>query len=411
MSERFEERLDAYAEVAVRIGLNLQPGQNLLLETGTEAAPMARLVAKHAYRAGAKFVEVLWDDPHVTRARYQHAPRDSFGLYPAWRAEAFRVAAERGDAILHLRNPAPDLLDDQDPERIGEAETAKRASLKPYAEAQGRHRVNWCIAAYPTQRWADKVFPEERTEDRLSLLWAAVFAGVRVDQPDPVVSWRQHLDRLDEVLEHLNARRYGALRYRGPGTELEIGLPAAHTWLSARFTREQGGSYIANLPTEEVFTSPHQDRTEGTVSASLPLSYAGGLIENFGLRFAGGRVVDAWAERGEELLRGILATDEGAGRLGEVALVPVDSPIAQSGRLFYNTLYDENAACHLALGRGFSFTLQGWQTMNDDALAAAGINRSLTHVDFMVGSEQLDIDGVTAGGGEESVMRSGSWAF
>ena len=407
----FDDKLDAYAEVMVAIGLNLRPGQRLIVDASTEAAPLVRKVAAHAYRRGARLVDVMWNDPYVTLARYRYAPEDSFDDLPAWRGEAYRAAGEGGDAVLHLRTPHPDLFDNEDPERVGAVQRANRLLHRPYQEFRDRQRINWTIATCPGQEWADRVFPADPPEERLGKLWDTLFTTVRLNAADPVAAWGEHLAALDRVRDHLQARNYRALHYRGPGTDLEVGLPDGHLWLSARFTRAQGTSYIANLPSEEVFTSPRRDRAEGTVVSTKPLSYAGKLIEGMGLRFEGGRVVEAWAERGEEMVHEILGADAGARHLGEVALVPESSPIARSGLLFYNTLFDENAACHLALGQGFSFCLDGWQDKKEEELAAAGINRSLTHVDFMAGSAQLDIDGVTDGGAEEPIMRSGEWAF
>lgn len=407
----FDDALDAYAEVMVAIGLNLQPGQRLIVDAATEATPMVRRVAEHAYRRGARLVEVIWNDPWIDLIRYRHAPQGSLGELPAWRGDAYRSAGEEGDAVLHLRSYHPDLFDGEDPERIGAVQRATRELMRPYNELRDRQRVNWTIAACPGQAWADRVFPELPPEERLGRLWQAVFAAVRVDRTDPVAAWREHLAVLERARDHLQARRYRALRYRGPGIDLEIGLPDDHLWLHAEFLRAQGTPYIANLPTEEVFTSPHRERAEGVVTASKPLFYAGKRIEGMKLRFEGGRVVESGAERGAEMVHEILGSDEAAARLGEVALVPESSPIARSGLLFHNTLFDENAACHLALGRGFPFCLDGWQHRDATETVSAGINRSLTHVDFMIGSAGLDLDGVTGAGVEEPIMRAGEWAF
>ena len=408
---RFQEQLAVYAEVAVRIGLNLQPGQRLLVSASTEAAALTRLIAAEAYRAGAELVDVLWSDPGVTLARFRHAPTESFDLHPTWRGEAFRQVGERGDAVLYLHSPNPNLLAGQDPEKLRLHQRATDRAMRPYNEARDRQRVNWTIVSVPNDTWAASVFPDLPTEAGRRRLWEAIFEAVRLNEGDPVAAWNNHIADLNRVLVHLNGRRYARLHYRAPGTDLEVRLPEEHRWMSARFLTDRGTPYIANLPTEEVFTSPHSGHTEGTVAASLPLSYGGILIENFGLRFEAGQVVEAWAESGHETLMGILATDEGARHLGEVALVPHASPISQSGLLYYDSLFDENAACHLALGRGFTFTVDNWQGKSDEEIAAAGINRSLTHIDFMVGSSEMDIDGVRADGSVEAIMRGGEWAF
>ena len=405
----FEKKLAAYAEVAVRVGLNLQPGQRLIIDASIEAAPMVRRITSEAYRAGAELVDVLWNDPSVTLTRFNFAPDDSFDLVPSWRREAMTRAGERGDAVIYVGSPNPDLLADLDPERVRRHQHAGNEAMRSFNESRDRQMVNWTIVTVPSDAWAARVFPKLPTEEGKRRLWDEVFKAVRVDNTNPVAAWDTHIGTLDRILKHLNSRRYKLLRYRAPGTNLEIGLPQKHCWMNARFLTQRGTSYIANLPTEEVFTSPHRNHAEGVVRASMPLSYGGVLIENFGLRFQSGRVVDAWADSGLETLEGILETDEGARHLGEVALVPNSSPISQSGLLFFNTLYDENASSHMAIGRAFSFTLSGWESQKDKALEKAGINQSLTHVDFMVGSEEMNIDGVRENGSVEAILHAGEW--
>jgi aminopeptidase len=405
----FEQRLAAYAEVAIRVGLNLQLGQRLVIDASIEAAPMVRRIASEAYRAGAELVDVLWNDPSVTLTRFKFAPDKSFDLVPSWRQEAMTRAGERGDAVIYVDSPNPDLLADQDPERVRRHQRAGNEAMRSFNESRNRQMVNWTILTVPNEAWAASVFPKLPAEAGKRRLWDEVFKAVRVDGTNPVAAWDTHIATLDRILKHLNNRHYKLLRYRAPGTNLEIGLPQEHRWMNARFLTQGGSAYIANLPTEEVFTSPHSGQAEGVVTASMPLSYGGVLIENFGLRFEGGRVVEAWADSGLETLEGILETDEGARHLGEVALVPNSSPISQSGLLFFNTLYDENASSHMAVGRAFSFTLNGWESKNDKTIEKAGINQSLTHVDFMVGSGEMDIDGVRENGSVEAILHAGEW--
>jgi aminopeptidase len=407
----FAEKLDAYAEVTVAVGLNLQPEQVLIIDASIEAAPLVRRIVDYAYRRGARLVDVMWSDPDTLLTRYRYAPEGSLDDLPSWRGDALQRAGEQGAAVLHLRAPQPDLYAGVEAQKIGAVQGATRRLNRAYTAQRDRQRINWSIASYPSQSWADKVFPDLPADERVGRLWEAIFAAVRADGADPVGAWREHLTTLDRARQHLQARRYRALRYRGPGTDLEVGLPDGHLWMSAEFERVQGTRYVANLPTEEVFTSPHSGRTEGRVAASMPLSYAGTLIDGMGLRFEEGRVVEAWADRGQQILEGLLDSDDGARRLGEVALVTESSPIARSKLLFLNTLFDENAACHLALGSGFGYCLDGWQQQDRATITAAGINASLVHLDFMIGSNRLDIDGVTAEGSEEAIMRAGEWAY
>jgi len=255
------------------------------------------------------------------------------------------------------------------------------------------------------------VFPDLPAEQQADALWRAIVRFCRLDAPDPIAAWQAHISTLAARRDYLNGKRFDALRYRGPGTDLTVGLPAGHLWVSARSISRAGIEFTANLPTEEVFTMPHRDRVDGTVAATKPLAHGGSLIEEFSLTFANGRVVDLHAARGEDVLRKIVEADEGAARLGEIALVPQDSPIAQSGVLFYNTLFDENAASHLALGSAYKFTMAAGAGMTADEFGRAGGNVSTMHVDFMVGSANLDVDGIDGGGGSEPLMRGGCWAF
>jgi aminopeptidase len=282
---------------------------------------------------------------------------------------------------------------------------------KDLSERITHNTVNWLVipASYPG--WATKVFPDLPSEEAVAKLWQALFRVCRLDHPDPLAAWREHIHRLAARCTHLNARGYHALRFTGPGTDLTVGLPDGHLWESARFVSQQGVDYTANLPTEEIFTLPHQSRTEGTVTSTRPLNYGDSVIDGFRLRFSGGRVVEAAASKGEAVLHELLEADEGARRLGEVALVPHSSPISQSGLTFYNTLLDENCASHIALGEAYRSSLKGGEGMDDAEFAAAGGNLSLVHVDFMVGSGEVDVDGLTDSGPSEPIMRRGEWAF
>jgi len=294
---------------------------------------------------------------------------------------------------------------------VAKVQKNMQAYQRPFSRRITTKEINWSIIAAPIPAWASKVFPDLDEQEAMDRLWETLFTICRADRPDPVATWREHVEKLRHWREHLEAKQYVELRYRGPGTELTLGLPENHVWMGGESHSKADVPFIANMPTEEVFTAPHRERAEGVVACSKPLAYAGSLIEDFRLRFEGGRVVEVAAGRGEEVLRKLIETDEGAARLGEVALVPHSSPISQSGLLFYNTLYDENASCHLAVGRAYRVCIAGGAEMSDEDFAAAGGNDSLTHVDFMIGSAELDVDGVLAGGAVEPLLRAGEWAF
>jgi aminopeptidase len=406
------EKLKNYAELAVNVGVGLKPGQTLIVNAPLEAASLVRLVAESAYQAGARLVDMNFDDDALTLIRYEHAPRGSFAAFPYWRTEGLAKALKAEDmAFLSVHATDPDLLKDQDPELIGTAQKSAQTHNRPLTEKISGMAVNWAVVAAPISAWAAKVFPEAAPETRMEKLWEALFKMLRADQADPVAAWRAHLETLREKTDYLNTKHYAALRYRGPDTELTVGLPENHRWLGGQATSQRGYAFVPNMPTEEVFTAPHKDKVEGTVTSSRPLAYAGQLIQDFSFKFSRGRVIEVWAKEGKEALEQLLATDEGARHLGEVALVPNSSPVSRTGLLFYNTLFDENAASHLALGKAYPSTLENGEAMNEQDFVAAGGNDSLTHMDFMVGSADLDIDGVTRDGPTEPLMRAGEWAF
>ena len=411
MTLTFEEKLSNYTDVIVKVGVGLQPGQRLVVQAPIETAPVVRTIVASAYKAGAPYVEVLWNDEELSRVRLEHAPRDSFEEYAAWRPRMLVEAAERGDAFLTVHAANPDLLKGQDPDLIATMQRVSGQHLKPFRDLLSSNTFNWCLVSVPVEAWAAKVFPDVSTEEQNARLWDAIFKAVRADQEDPVVAWERHIATLTAIRDRLNAEGYAALKYRGPGTDLRVGLPRDHVWLAARMTSQRGIAYTPNLPTEEVFTLPHKDQVDGRVTSTKPLHYGGTLIQDFGFRFENGVVVDAWAAEGEATLKKLLETDEGARRLGEVALVPESSPVNQTGLLFYNTLFDENAASHLALGGAYRSSLQEGETITDEAFADAGGNMSIVHVDFMVGSKEVDVDGEREDGTVEPLMRSGAWVL
>jgi aminopeptidase len=375
-----------------------------------DAVPLVRHIAASAYRAGASLVESIWGDEELQMIRFKEAPRESFDAYSAWLPKALTEHVESGDAVLSVYANDPDQLKDQQPERITALQRATARSAQAFREQISRNLTNWTVVAAAAPGWAAKVFPGCAADEAISKLWDCIVRMCRLDTPDPVSAWETHLKALALRRDHLNRKQYAALKYRGPGTDLTIGLVPNHVWVSGQSEAPSGITFTPNLPTEEVFTLPHKDRVDGVVTSSKPLSYGGTLIEGFTLRFAEGRVVSAEAARGGEVLRQLLETDAGAARLGEVALVPDSSPVSRSRLLFYNTLFDENAASHVALGTAYKFTLRDGERMKIDEFERAGGNRSVIHVDFMIGSSRLDVDGVLESGASEPLMRQGEWA-
>ncbi|MFD0670311.1 aminopeptidase [Cohnella sp. GCM10027633] len=411
MTGSFEESLRQYAALAVEVGVNVQPGQTLCVISPIAAAPFVRLVARHAYEIGARNVHVDWSDEGVTRAKFELAPQDALSEYPMWHAKGREEMAAGGAAFLWVIADDPDLLAGIEPARISTYSKAQSVAMQPFRAYTTTNKVAWSIVAVPSPAWANKVFPDLEPSERESALWDAIFAATRVVSEQPVAEWRAHAEALQARADKLNALKLTELRYRGPGTELTVGLPEGHYWRCAGTSNERGTPFIPNMPTEEVFTSPHRERVNGTVASSKPLSYAGNLIDGFALTFKDGRVVDFRADQGYDTLKELIETDEGARYLGEAALVPHRSPISDTNLLFYNTLFDENAACHLAIGFSLPFCLEGGVNMSKEELRERGLNDSLTHVDFMIGREELDIDGIDADGRVVPVFRDGNWAW
>lgn len=404
-----QDRYAAYADLALDVGLSLQPGQRLWLSMPITAAPLARVIVAAAYKRGARYVEMSWLDDEMTLARFQHAPRDSFNEFPVWRSEAMLAGAKVGDAFLSVRGTDPKLLKDQDPELVTTTQRVAAENSREYLKYITSHQVNWCVLSVPIPAWASQVFPGQDEAAAMASLWDAISIACRLDQPDPVAAWNTHLTSLAQRAAQLTAAAYTALRFAGPGTDLTVGLVDNHRWIGGQSSTESGITFTPNVPTEEVFSLPHKDRVDGTVTASKPLNYGGNLIEGLRVRFEGGKAVEVTADAGQNVMQGLIDTDEGAARLGEVALVPASSPISTSGVLFYNTLFDENAASHVAVGKAYSECIEGGNDMTDEELAAHGVNDSLTHVDFMIGGAQMDVFGQRQDGSEEPVMQAGEW--
>jgi aminopeptidase len=397
-----DQRLETYARLAVQVGLNLQPGQTLGVNALIEHAPLARAIARQAYESGARYVDVLYSDQHVRRAHIAAAADDALGYSPPWLVSRLREFGETGGALVAITgNPEPELYADLDGERVG------KARMREVAEESLKLTdglCNWTIVAYPNEGWAQTVFGEPDVER----LWDAVSTAVRLDEPDPVAAWRDHIARLQARATSLNERRFDHLRYRGPGTDLTIGLHPDSEWQAA-LDESRGNKHVANMPTEEVFTTPDARRVDGTVRSTLPLQIQGNIIRGLEVRFEGGRVAEIHAESGEEVMRTHAATDDGAARLGEVALVDGHSRVGKTGLVFYDTLFDENASSHIALGASIVQAVPGASEQSAEERHARGVNHSSIHTDFMIGSPELEIDGVTAGGDAVPIIRNGDW--
>jgi aminopeptidase len=405
-----DDLLDRYAELAVKSGLNLQRGQQLLVTAPLDAVALVRRITEHAYKAGASLVTTLYSDDVTTLSRYQHAPDEAFDVAPGWLFNGMAEAFRDGAARLAIAGEDPALLAGQDPQKLSRANKARSIAYRPALELITGFAINWCVIAAATPAWAKSVFPGVPEAEAVDRLWRAIFSCTRADLPDPVGAWEKHNADLARRTAFLNARRYSALKYSGPGTDLMLGLADEHEWKGGAGKARNGVVCNANIPTEEVFTAPHKDRVNGTVCSSKPLSYQGSLIDGIKVRFEKGRIVEMSASKGEDAFRSLISTDEGAARLGEVALVPHSSPISKSGIIFNNTLFDENAASHIAVGQSYSENIRNGSGRSKAELEALGANSSLVHVDWMTGSGELDIDGITADGKAEPLMRKGEWA-
>lgn len=403
-------KLDKLAQVAVKVGVNLQPGQDLVLTAPMVALPLVRRIAAHAYAAGAGIVTPIFSDEEITLARYRHGQDNSFDSAPGWLYNGMAEAYAGNAARMAIVGDNPMLLSEQDPEKVSRANRANSAAYQPAMKMITNFKINWNIVSYPGAAWAAQVFPDDPAPEAVRKLADAIFAASRVDAADPVAAWAAHNAELRTRSAWLNDHRFHALHFTGPGTDLTVGLADGHEWMGGASPAENGVICNPNIPTEEVFTTPHAARVDGYVRATKPLSHQGTLIENIEMRFKDGLITEAHATKGEAVLLKVLDSDEGARRLGEVALVPHASPISKSGVLFYNTLYDENAACHIALGQCYSKCFVDGGKMTPEQVAAAGGNKSVIHIDWMIGSGEMDIDGVHADGTRVPVFRKGAWA-
>ena len=404
--------LHKYAELVVKTGVNLQPSQLLVVNAPIECADFAREIAAAAYAAGAADVSIQWKDEVFSRLRYDKAPNDVFDRYPAWMKAFYQEQSQKGAAFVSIAAEDPELLKGVDSDKIIRAQKAANAALADYREKLMANYNAWCVVSVPTTAWARKVFPDLTPEAAVESLGKAIAMSVRVDQENPVAAWEKHKKTLHERMKWLNRQHFCKLRIKtGLGTDLSIGFPEGQLWLGGAEQTKGGISFVANLPTEEIYTLPDRAGVNGIAVASRPLVYNGNLIDGFALTFQDGLCVDCRAKQGEALLKQLLATDAGSSRLGEVALVPYSSPISQQGLLFYNTLFDENAASHLALGKAYPDCLSNSETLSPEDLLAAGVNDSLIHEDFMIGTADMLVVGETKSGEKITVMEKGEFVF
>ncbi|EKK0912545.1 aminopeptidase [Enterococcus faecalis] len=409
--ENFNENLKKYARLIAETGVNVQDNHTVVLQISVDQAPLARLITEEAYRLGAAEVIVQWSDETIQREFLAHAATDRIENVPQYKIDQTDDWIAKGASRISVVSSNPDALAGVDAQRVAAFQAANGKALVNLRKATQANKVSWTVVAAASEGWAAKVFPELATsEEQVDALWNKIFKTTRIYEENPVIAWNIHDKKLQEKAAELNEQQFTALHYTAPGTDLTIGLPKNHLWEGAGSYNARGEEFMANMPTEEVFTAPDSRRVDGYVSSTKPLSYAGTIISGMKFTFKDGKVVDFSAEQGEEALKNLLAIDEGAKHLGEVALVPDPSPISQSGLIFYNTLFDENASNHLAFGSAYAFNLQGGTEMSEEELAEAGLNRSQTHVDFMVGSDKMNIDGIKEDGTIVPVFRNGDWA-
>lgn len=407
-----QELLKKYARLAVKTGVNIQKGQTLVVNSPIECAKFTRLVCEVAYDEGAKEVIIHWNDEQSAKIKFLKAPEEVFETMPQWQVDSMVSYANEGAAFLSISASDPELFKDVDPSRIAKNQKTRQLALKEFNQRLMSNKNAWSIVSIPTEGWAKKVFPNCSTDEAIEKLWEAIFKIVRVDAEDPVEAWNRHTTNLIEKMDFLNSKKLKSIHFtNSKGTDLTIELPEGHLWVGGSEKTVDGIEFIANMPTEEVFSMPKKTGVNGIVYSSKPLNYGGNIIDNFSITFKDGRIVNFTAETGYENLKHLIETDEGSHYLGEVALVPFHSPISNSGIIFFNTLYDENASCHLAIGRAYSLCIENGEHLSEEELEAKGANNSLTHVDFMIGTEDLSIVGTTADNSKIQIFINGDWAF
>ncbi|HDE0758977.1 TPA: aminopeptidase [Staphylococcus aureus] len=409
----YKEKLQQYAELLVKVGMNVQPKQPVFIRSSVETLELTHLIVEEAYHCGAADVRVVYSDPTLKRLKFENESVEHFANHEikSYDVEARMDYVKRGAANLALISEDPDLMDGIDSQKLQAFQQQNARAFKGYMESVQKNQFPWVVAAFPSKAWAKRVYPELSVEEAYIKFIDEVFDIVRIDGNDPVENWRQHIANLSVYAQKLQQKNYHALHYVSEGTDLTVGLAENHIWEDATsYVNGKEQAFIANIPTEEVFTAPDRNRVDGYVTNKLPLSYNGTIIDQFKLMFKDGEIIDFSAEKGEAVLKDLINTDEGSRRLGEVALVPDDSPISNRNTIFYNTLFDENAACHLAIGSAYAFNIQGGTEMTVEEKIASGLNDSNVHVDFMIGSSDLTIYGIFEDGSKELVFENGNWA-
>ncbi|WP_445267617.1 aminopeptidase [Staphylococcus aureus] len=409
----YKEKLQQYAELLVKVGMNVQPKQPVFIRSSVETLELTHLIVEEAYHCGASDVRVVYSDPTLKRLKFENESVEHFANHEikSYDVEARMDYVKRGAANLALISEDPDLMDGIDSQKLQAFQQQNARAFKGYMESVQKNQFPWVVAAFPSKAWAKRVYPELSVEEAYIKFIDEVFDIVRIDGNDPVENWRQHIANLSVYAQKLQQKNYHALHYVSECTDLTVGLAKNHIWEDATsYVNGKEQAFIANIPTEEVFTAPDRNRVDGYVTNKLPLSYNGTIIDQFKLMFKDGEIIDFSAEKGEAVLKDLINTDEGSRRLGEVALVPDDSPISNRNTIFYNTLFDENAACHLAIGSAYAFNIQGGTEMTVEEKIASGLNDSNVHVDFMIGSSDLTIYGILEDGSKELVFENGNWA-
>ncbi|HCV7634726.1 TPA: aminopeptidase [Staphylococcus aureus] len=409
----YKEKLQQYAELLVKVGMNVQPKQPVFIRSSVETLELTHLIVEEAYHCGASDVRVVYSDPTLKRLKFENESVEHFANHEikSYDVEARMDYVKRGAANLALISEDPDLMDGIDSQKLQAFQQQNARAFKGYMESVQKNQFPWVVAAFPSKAWAKRVYPELSVEEAYIKFIGEVFDIVRIDGNDPVENWRQHIANLSVYAQKLQQKNYHALHYVSEGTDLTVGLAKNHIWEDATsYVNGKEQAFIANIPTEEVFTAPDRNRVDGYVTNKLPLSYNGTIIDQFKLMFKDGEIIDFSAEKGEAVLKDLINTDEGSRRLGEVALVPDDSPISNRNTIFYNTLFDENAACHLAIGSAYAFNIEGGTEMTVEEKIASGLNDSNVHVDFMIGSSDLTIYGIFEDGSKELVFENGNWA-
>ena len=408
----FSTILNEYAKLCVKVGINIQKGQPLVIGAPIEGADFVRLIAKNAYELGASEVHVNWNDEVLTKLKYENAPMEVFENFPLWYADGMEDFAKKGAGFLSISAQDPELLKEIDPKKIAANNKSSSIALKEFRNYTMNDINAWCVVSIPTKSWAKRVFPDVSEEEAVEKLWAAIFNATRMDLEDPVKAWEEHMANLTAKVDYLNNKRFKTLHYTASnGTDLMVELPKDHIWAGGGAVNSKNIYFAPNMPTEEVFTMPLKTGVNGVVYSTKPLNYGGKLIDDFKLIFKDGKVVDFEAKVGKEVLSDLLDIDDGAKHLGEVALVPFTSPISNSNIVFMNTLFDENASCHFAFGKAYPTNIKDGEKMTDEELETNGVNNSLTHVDFMIGSSDMSIAGVTVDGQKVQIFESGNWAI